>query len=182
AITNAGQSVTQLPIGNGSGVTAIAGTPDGRILYAASAGVVYYSKDGGASWRQGGALPAPVLVPISSPVQITDISVDAIDPSRAYVATNRGLFSTSDNGADWFTRDYDLAAYYDGSIHAANITVSQVDHTILYATTGTPNFLYKSTDAGGTWTQLSPSFPGEPVPPPFPSSQIIFALAPGGSD
>ncbi len=182
ALTNAGQSVTQITIGQGRGVTAIGGTPDGKILYAASGSTVYYSSNSGASWIQTSAIPAATSSFYNSPLAVTDISVDAIDPSRAFVATNRGLFSTGDNGNSWFPRDYDLAAYYDGSIQASSVTISQVDHTVTYVTTGNPNFLYKSTDAGGTFTMLNATFSGEPVPPPFPASTIIFTLAPGGSD
>ncbi len=182
ALTNAGQSVTQITIGQGRGVTAIGGTPDGKILYAASGSTVYYSSNSGASWIQTSAIPAATSSFYNSPLAVTDISVDAIDPSRAFVATNRGLFSTGDNGNSWFPRDYDLAAYYDGSIQASSVTISQVDHTVTYVTTGNPNFLYKSTDAGGTFTMLNATFSGEPVPPPFPASTIIFTMAPGGSD
>lgn len=182
AFTNTGQNVAQLPIGAENSVTAIGGTPDGNILYVATSGGIYYSANGGTIWRQTAPLPAPIFSPISAPLLVNDISVDVVDPSRAYVASNRGIFSTSDNGLSWSSHDYGLAANYDSSIAAASITVSQVDHTILYATTSLPNYLYKSTDATGTWKILNPAYPGEPVPSIYATPQIIFTLVPGGTD
>lgn len=182
AISNAGQTVTPLPVAAENHITAIGGTPDGKVLYAGGSTAVYYSNDGGATWTATGPFPVPLTSLLQSPpVIIEDIAVDNIDPSRAYVATNRGMYSTADNGQHWFPRDYDLAANYDSSVFAQSVTVSQVDHTLLYATTAQPNYLYKSTDAAGTWKFLHPAFPGEPTPN-FTGNQIIFTLAPGGTD
>lgn len=183
ALTNAGQTIANLPIGNGAGVTAIGGTPDGSILYAGSGATVYYSSNAGASWKPTAALPAEIPGPLTtSTLTVTDITVDAIDPSRAYVATNRGIFATSDNGQSWSPRDYDLAANFDSSISASSIVVSQADHTILYAATSQPNFIYRSADAGATWKILNPAYPGEAPPTPFTGNQLVFALAPAGAD
>jgi uncharacterized protein (TIGR03437 family) len=182
ALTNGGQNIAPLPVANETSISAMGGTPDGKILYVAAGANVYYSSDRGATWRKTGAIPAPVFDTPQAPLVINDISVDAIDPSRAYIATSRGMYSTSDNGQDWFPRDYALAANFDGAIQAASVTVSQVDHTVLYSTTGRPNYLYKSTDAAGTWQQLNPLYAGEPAPNPFPPNQILFTLVPGGSD
>ncbi|HEV2446157.1 MAG TPA: SBBP repeat-containing protein, partial [Candidatus Sulfopaludibacter sp.] len=182
AVSSAGQKIAQLPIGNASSVTAIGGTPDGQILYAAAGSNVFYSSNGGASWRQTAALPAPIFAPISTPLTINSISVDAIDPSRAYVASNKGIFATADNGQTWGSHDYGLVANYDSSITASSVTVSQVDHTILYAATGQPNFIYKSTTAAGTWQILYPAYPGEPAPSIYSIQPIVYALLPGGSD
>src|SRR5579872_3074153 len=182
AITSAGQTITPLPIGKETSVTAIGGTPDGKILYAAAGSNIYYSSDRGANWKLTGPIPFPIFTPSAGPLQIRDISVDAIDPSRAYVATSQGMYSTSDNGQDWFPRDAGLAGNYEAAINVTAVTVSQVDHTLLYATTGNPNYFYKSTDAAGNWSLLNPMYPGEPAPNPFPSTQIRFQLAPGGRD
>jgi uncharacterized protein (TIGR03437 family) len=181
ALTNAGQTITPLPIAGQNSVTALGGTPDGNILYAATSGGIYYSPNGGATWKAAGPLPVAIFAPLQTALQINDISVDAIDPSRAYVATNRGLFSTANNGQGWGARDFDLAAIDDGSIAAAAVTVSPLDHTLLYATTSRPNYLYKSTDAATTWQILNPAYAGEPSPGFFATSQIVFTLGPGGS-
>jgi uncharacterized protein (TIGR03437 family) len=182
ALTNAGQTVTPIPVASENSVTAIGGTPDGSILYAGTSGGIYYSPNGGASWRATARIPVPILGSIQRPLVVNDISVDAIDPSRAYAATSNGMYATADNGQHWNPVDYDLAAYYDGSIQAASVTVSQVDHTILYATTGQPNYLYKSINAAGTWQILNPAYPGEPPAGYYPTSQIVFTLAQDGSD
>jgi len=182
ALTNAGQSIARLPVANETAVTAIGGTPDGKILYVGTGGNIYYSSDSGGTWTLNGPIPVPIFTPAASALVINDISVDRFDPSRVYAATNHGLFSTADNGQDWFPRDYALSGDFEGNIQATAVTVSQVDHTLLYATTGRPNYLFKSADAAGTWQLLDPRSPGEPSPNPFPPSQIVFLLAPGGSD
>ena len=181
ALTAGGQSVAPISIANANSATAIGGTPDGQILYAAAGSTVYYSSDAGANWRATGSIPAATFQVASPALTINDISVDAFDPSRAFIATNRGMFSTGDNGGHWFPRDLGLVANYDGSIQAVSVTISQVDHLVMYATTGLPNFLYKSVDAGNTWTILHPAYAGEPTPSPF-SSPTIYTVAPGGSD
>jgi uncharacterized protein (TIGR03437 family) len=182
ALTNAGQTITPIPIAGVNSVTALGGTPDGNILYAATSGGIYFSVNGGATWSATAPLPAAVSPFFQGPLVVNDISVDAIDPSRAYVATSRGMFSTNTHGQGWGPCDYDLVANSDGSIAASAVTVSQVDHTLLYATTSRPNYLYKSTDAAATWQILNPAYPGEPAPGLFSSSLIVFTLGPNGSD
>jgi len=175
AFSNAGQTVTPLRVATAVSVTAIAGTPDGNVLYVATPDGIYYSGDHGASFSQTASLPLSANA-ITPPV----ISVDAIDPSRAYVATLAGLFSTDSNGEGWGQNDVGMAVGGNALVNAASVQVSAVDHTVLYATTATPNYLYTSTDAGATWNQLYPSYPGEPAV--FPFSTTTFTLAPGGSD
>src|SRR5205823_2292674 len=102
ALSNMGQTITPLPVGAEISVTAIGGSPDGNILYAATTGGIFYSPNAGATWRK--TSPLPVLTSsISFPAAavVTDISVDAADPSRAYIATSRGMFATADNGLSW---------------------------------------------------------------------------------
>jgi uncharacterized protein (TIGR03437 family) len=176
AFSNAGQTVTGLPVGTEFSVTAIAGTADGNVLYVATPDGVFYSGDHGATFHQTGPLPIS-----SNDVNPPVISVDAIDPSRAYVATSSGLFGTADNGEDWGQFNEGMAVGGNGLVNAASVQVSAVDHTILYATTAYPNYLYKS--AGGSiWQQLNPAYPGEPAPTPFTGTSITFTLTPGGSD
>jgi uncharacterized protein (TIGR03437 family) len=182
ALSDNGQTIARLPIGSGNSVTAIGGTPDGKILYAAAAGAIYYSSDGGVTLRPGGPLPVPIFSLLQSNVTVNDISLDPIDPTRVYVATNRGLFGSGNSGQSWFPCDYNLAASADGSINVASVSVSPADHLLLYATTSQPKNIYKSTDAGATWQILYPAYPGEPAPGPYSTSQIIFTIAPNGTD
>ncbi len=89
AYSNAGQTVTPLPVGTAVSVNAIGGTADGSVLYVATTNGIYYSGNHGASFVQTAPLPVSTTG-IYPPV----IAVDAVDPSRAYIATTAGLFST----------------------------------------------------------------------------------------
>ncbi len=174
AYSNAGQTVTPLPVGAEVSVTAIGGTPDGKVLYVATPDGIFISGDHGASFTQA--------APLASAGTIQAISVDAIDPSRAFVAATGGLFTMNANGQVSGLNEQGMANLGNGTVDAASVQISSVDHTVAYATTAIPNFLYTTTDAGATWQQLNPSYPGEPPVMQFSGTSITFTLAPGGSD
>lgn len=180
AFSNAGQTVTPLRVGTAVSVTAMGGTADGKVLYVATPGGIYYSGDHGASFHQTAPLPVPVsLNSLYPPV----FSVDAIDPSRVYLATSAGLFVGSGNGEGWGETVTGMAASGNGLVNVTSVQVSPLDHAIMYAATAPPNnLLYKTTNTGENWVQLNPMYPGEPAPGPFPSTNITFTLAPGGND
>jgi len=121
----------------------------------------------------GGIMPAPVT---------SNIAVDPVDPSRVFVATSRGLYFSSQGGQSWGLRDLGLTSADSGTVYATSVIACPIDRTLLYATTGRPMGLFKSTDNGNTWQALNPSYPGEPPPPPFPFSPMVVALGPNGSD
>jgi uncharacterized protein (TIGR03437 family) len=179
AYTNAGQTVTPLPVGTATSVTAIGGTSDGNVLYVASPGGIYYSGNHGASFTQA----APLMNSSGNVAgMVLAISVDAIDPSRAFVATPQGLFSLNANGQSAGEDDPGMASTGNGTVSTLNVQISAVNHEVMYATTAFPsNFLYTSTDAGSSWQQLYPSYPGE-APAGQYRGTIVFTLAPGGSD
>ncbi len=178
AFSNAGRTVKTLPVGNQTSVTAIAGTPDGKVLYVATPGGIFVSGNGGDSFTQA----APLLSPYGTPT-VQGISVDAIDPSRAFVATTAGLFSMGSAGQSAGLDEPGMAAGGNGVVNATAVQISAVNHAVMYATTGFPNnFLYTSTDAGASWQQLYPSYPGETPAGPYTGNSITFNLAPGGSD
>jgi uncharacterized protein (TIGR03437 family) len=177
AFSNAGQTVKDLPVGTQTSVSVIAGTADGNVLYVATPDGIFVSGNHGASFTQA----APLLSPYGTPV-VQAISVDAIDPSRAFVATTLGLFVMNGAGQDTGQNDPGVAVAGNGAVNATAVEISAVNHLVMYATTAAPsNFLYTSTDAGASWQQLYPAYPGEPSPIPF-SNSITFTLAPGGSD
>jgi uncharacterized protein (TIGR03437 family) len=179
AFSNGGQTVTGLPVGTEVSVTAIGGTADGAVLYVATPDGIYYSGNHGASFVQA----APLVTPSGgAPGTVQAIAVDAIDPSRAFAATTTGLFSLGSNGQSAGENDYGMAVGGGGTVNAASVQVSSVNHAVMYATTANPNFFYTSTDAGGTWQQLNPAYPGEPAAGPFTGNSIVFTLTPAGSD
>ena len=177
AFSNAGQTVTPLPVGTETSVTAIGGTADGNVLFVATPDGIFVSGNHGASFVQA----VPLISPYGTPT-VQAISVDAIDPSRAYLATTAGLFSMTDAGLAAGQNDVGMAVAGNGTVNVASVQVSAVNHAVLYATTAIPNYFYTSTDAGATWQQLNPAYPGEPPAGPYPGTSITFTLTPGGSD
>ena len=173
AISDAGQTVTPLPVATEVSVTAIAGTADGNVLYVATPDGIFISGNHG---------PFVQAMPLNPPGTVNAISIDAIDPSHAFAATASGLFVLSVNGQGAVRNEQGLAVSGNGNVNASSVQISTVDHLVAYVTTATPNFLYKTTDNSATWYQLNPLYPGEPQPNPFPGTSIAFTLTPGGSD
>jgi uncharacterized protein (TIGR03437 family) len=185
AYSNAGKTAMPLPVATQTSVAAIGGTEDGKVLYVATPDGIFVSGDSGASFTPCAAIPNP-STDIGLTVQA--ISVDQIDPSRLYVATNVGLFAGTYACQQWGEIDAGMIATGDGTVNVASVEVSQTDPTTLYAAVSPypfsdqPSNIYSSTDAGSTWQQLNPSYPGEPAVGFPPLSFVVFTLGPNGSD
>ena len=128
---------------------------------------VYKSTDGGATWTNMG---------LRTTARIARIVVDPVNPDVVYVAapghlwgpnTERGLFKTTDGGRTWtliLSRNEDTGA--------VDVAVDPSDSRIVYAALyqhrrtpfgfvggGPGSGLYKSTDAGATWTPMTKGLP-----------------------
>jgi uncharacterized protein (TIGR03437 family) len=184
AISANGATISHLPVGSESSILAIGGTSDGSVLYAIAPAATYVSSDHGATWTQNAPLQTasstPSISSLLTPSTINNISVDAVDPSRVFVATSRGLFFTSQGGQSWFLYDYQLPSGPTGPVNAAWVAVSPTDHLTTYVATTQPAGLFKTTNAGVSWTQLTPSYPGQSSSnTPYP---YVVTLAPNGTD
>ncbi|HTR35417.1 MAG TPA: SBBP repeat-containing protein [Bryobacteraceae bacterium] len=185
ALSNIGQTVTPMPVGDATSVEMIGGTPDGRHLYLATTSGIFVSHDGGTTFSQASALTSQpgssAAVPLPpSAVTISSIAVDPVDPSRAFLATNLGLYGTQDNGQSWYFYDGGFTVGGSNGLNVGAVLISPVDHATLYATTTYPNHLYKSTDGAQTWQLLNPTSPGEQAQ--YIGDKITIALTPDGSD
>ena len=144
---------------------------------------VYKSSDAGKTWRRVG---------LESTRQIGKIIVHPRDPAIVYVAAlgraygphpDRGVYRSKDGGATWqkvlFKGDgvgaIDLA--FDPSnpqtIYAALWAVRRPPWFIYAPANGPGSGLYKSTDGGNTWNQLSGGLPTEGL------GRMGIAVAPG---
>ena len=124
---------------------------------------IYKSVDGGSTWRNVG---------LRTSMHIGRIVLHPSNPEIAYVAAQgsvwgaggeRGLFRTSDGGTTW-TR----TLFVDDETGVTDVAMDWQDPSIMYASTyqrrrsafgfdggGPGSALYKSTDAGVTWTKLA---------------------------
>ncbi|MBV9718855.1 MAG: hypothetical protein JOZ77_06025 [Candidatus Eremiobacteraeota bacterium] len=130
---------------------------------------VYKSIDGGSTWTHLG---------LSDTKQIGAIIVDPHDANIAYVAalghpyaanTQRGVFKTTDGGRSWTK-----VLYQNADTGATALAMDPSDPNVLYAalwqtrrppwnvyppSNGPGSGLYKSSDGGATWTQLTQGLP-----------------------
>ncbi len=130
---------------------------------------VYRTTDGGETWSHLG---------LDDTQQIGAIRVHPTNPDIAYVAAighafgankSRGVYKTADGGKTWTQ-----SLFVDDSTGAIDIALDQSNPRMLYAAMwhirrtpwgmtsgGGHSGLYKSTDAGDTWTDISAN-PGLP--------------------
>ena len=135
---------------------------------------VYRSTDAGKTWHHVG---------LADTQMIGRIRIDPANCDHVYVAalghvfganTERGVFRTMDGGASWHR-----GLFVDDQTGAVDLSMDPANPNVLYASMwhvirkpwllfdgGTQSGLYKSTDGGSTWTNLTPGFgltAGEPV-------------------
>ena len=126
---------------------------------------VYKSTDRGRSW---------VRLGLADTRHVSEIRVHPRDPDRVYVAAlghafgpnpERGVYRSTDGGACW-----ERMLYLDEHTGAADLALDIRNPTILYASLWTVhrNFwelasggpgsgLWRSTDSGTTWTEITPN-------------------------
>ncbi|MDB4884760.1 MAG: hypothetical protein JWN79_198, partial [Gemmatimonadetes bacterium] len=129
---------------------------------------MYKSTDGGKSWIHLG---------LHDSQMIAMIDVDPKDPDRLFVAVlghpygpnaERGVFRSTDGG-----RSFEKVLYKDEYTSANDVRIDPSDSRIVYATLwqqqqsfiegqgfgGSGNGVFKSTDGGTTWRQLTDGLP-----------------------
>ena len=180
-LSNAGQSIKGLAAANAFSVGAVGATPDGTILYAGTAQVaalsqsILLSVDGGATWQQTAALPVPTAPNLNPSVSVNALSIDSLDPATILVATSAGLFGTDSAGEFWGDRNTGLEVSASGYVSVVSVFYNPVNPMFAYAITSGPSHLFASSDAGNTWRQLEPSYPGETPAPDFTFSPNLAA-------
>jgi photosystem II stability/assembly factor-like uncharacterized protein len=136
---------------------------------------MYKSTNAGKTWTHIG---------LDSTRQIGRVVVDTANPSRVYVAAlgdiygpspDRGVYRSLDGGMSW-KKILSNAAYPD-SAGAVDLAIDPKNPRVLYASLWatrrppwsvySPSYmpgsgLYKSTDGGDTWKQLSGGLPNDP--------------------
>ena len=194
--TNAGQSWTNITDGKSdiSSVGAISVAPsDPNVLYVGTGESqlredltygtgVYRSTDGGETWQHLG---------LDDTHQIAAIRIHPSNPDVAYVAAighafgpnaERGVFRTTDGGKSW-----KKILFVNDSTGASDLSMDPTNPRILFASMwkfqrspwgmeagGGRSGLWKSTDGGDTWSDLS----SNPGMPPAPLGKIGVDVSP----
>jgi photosystem II stability/assembly factor-like uncharacterized protein len=145
-----------------------AGTGESFVVrYSYPGNGVYKSTDGGDTWQHMGLAPTR---------HIARILIHPKDPDTVYVASmgplhtrspDRGVYRTRDGGRTW---DHVLAI--DDEVGVIELVMNPNDPAVLYAAAydkertagrlrqgGPGSGIYKTTDAGGTWTRLAGGLP-----------------------
>ena len=132
---------------------------------------VYKSSDGGKTWKHMG---------LTESKHIARIIVDPVDNDVVYVAAlgslwgpggQRGIFKTTDGGQTWTN-----PLRVNDDTGATELVMDPSNNKVLYAATyqrrratwgfnggGPGSAIYKSTDAGKTWTKLTKGIPEGPM-------------------
>ena len=141
---------------------------------------MYKSTDGGDNWTKIG---------LDSTEHISKVIVDPANSSIIYAAApgplwssskHRGLYKSTDAGKTWET-----ILYINENAGVADVEIDPSNSNVLYATSwefrrlpyafnsgGSGSGIYKSTDAGKTWKELSNGLPKKPF------GRVALALAP----
>ncbi len=134
-------------------------------------GGVYKSTDGGHTWKNMGLVESR---------HVGRVLIDPANHDVVYVAAtghlwgpnpDRGVFKTTDGGASWAK-----VLFVDDQTGASDVVMDPTDSKVLYAAMyqrqrtafgfnggGPGSGLYKSVDAGKSWTRLTDGLPAGPL-------------------
>ena len=155
---------------------------------------IYKSTDAGKSWKHlGSDAITGEKSGLRDAQQIPALVVDPRNPDRLFAAVlghpygpseERGIFRSTDGGESW-----QKVIYKDANTGGSDVEIDPSNPDVMYASmwevregpwedgnefNGTNGGLFKSTDGGDTWHQLSTGLPKD-------LSQIYVAIAPSNS-
>ena len=120
---------------------------------------VWKSTDGGSTWAATG------LNPSNSPSSMNDIYIDPNDSNTLWVATNNGVYKSTNAGTSW-------TQTLSGNIK--DIKLKPGDTSVIYAVTN--DLFYKSIDGGDSFTLItSPALPAQ-------SGRFVIDVTPANPD
>jgi uncharacterized repeat protein (TIGR01451 family) len=171
--TDAGTSWTlQNPGGvfSGKHIAQVAIDPaDSSIQFAATDGGLYVTTNGGTSWAKP---TSPTYTPFDG--NITAVAFDPLKSNIVYIAGSLGstgahtVAESTDDGGTWAAADNGITALGSSQFPLVALAIGTVGSTAItmYAATGgfsAPAAVYRSTDGGSSWTQLTaaPDYMGQ---------------------
>ncbi len=176
------QSIGAIAIDQKNPKIIYAGTGESNMRNSVSIGDGFYkSTDAGSNWIRSGGL--------DSTEHIAKIAIDPVNSQVLYVAApgplwsdskHRGLYKSTDGG-----KTFEKILYISEKAGCADISIDPQNNNTIYATTwefrrtpysfssgGTGSGVWKSTDAGKTWKELTNGLPGKPI------GRTALAIAP----
>ncbi|HEY6328789.1 MAG TPA: hypothetical protein VI756_05595 [Blastocatellia bacterium] len=117
---------------------------DPSVIYAIGLGVIFKSADGGANW-------ASVNPPKS--YGASAIVIDPLNSGTVYLGNDLGAIKTTDGGVNWSPINSGLKGKW-----VDLLAIDPVNTSVLYAWDAAVPGLFKSTNAGESWSMVS--FPG----------------------
>lgn len=145
----------------------------GEVLVAMSAGGVYRTTDGGATWQASNTGIKAYFLPDPWPEFgqcVHKVARDAVDPQRLYAQNHHGVYRSDDGGATWSSIADGLPSDFGFPMVAHPRRTGVIWNFPLKA--DVERFpverrcrVFRSVDAGATWEPLSKGLPEEPFYP-----------------
>ena len=128
-------------------------------LYAGTLSGVYFSADGGVTWRH-------LTTQLPEVHKVTSLLVGPLDPDRVFAGTWERAWRSDDGGATWY-------GVFDGMILDSEVfTLTPVPGWPDEIWASTCGWVYRTLDAGGRWQRFRDGFENRRTP--------AFAALPGG--
>ncbi len=138
-----------------------------QVLYAGTNGGIYKTTSGGSNWA---AINTGIVEPT---IGVQAIAVSPVNPDLAWAAifdgvtdSQVGLYRTTDGGQNWVAANSgvgDIKNFLSVAIDPSDPSVLYAGTSFMVATSTGPSKIYKSVDAGATWTDASNGLPSDPT-------------------